>query len=640
MGSQIIFGFRPGKIAFFFPQYIPSHHCPDKGATMPEATHSAHRQFTIYKNGFIYTMEGDKPTTVECLVVGTPSFGGKIEYVGTLDGLPEHMSRKGTEYDLKKRTLMPGFIDPHCHPTMAGILLDTYFITPLPWSLPNDQGEVPATQTPEDYLKRLEEFVTNEIKKNNDNGENEDKFMITWGYISQFHGDVDRTTLDKICKERPIVVWQRSFHELFLNTKALDLCWNTKDGKIVDEVQGNDQVVWDKGQFFEAGLDLLFAKSDFITKARIFDTLGAGYKMMVEMVQNGGVTAIADLEFPSLDIEREGPLCQEILDKPIGDGDKSAPYFSTFAVPSMRNFSRDKPHEKAIKDIKEKSMELSKDKFIMFNNHVKFMNDGAFFSQAMQMLPDPLTGKPYTDSSDHKGAWITKPEDLAEAFDAFWKEGFQIHLHTNGDKGMENVLENVERLLKLYPDTIDTHRTTVEHAGFFNEEQAKRLGKTKCLVSAQPYYNYILADKYSSKDGGLGWKRGQKMTPVKYLVDNNVPFTLHSDLTMAPAAPLLLAWCAITRRTVSGGETSPELKISVWDGMKAVTKEAANILGQLDSMGTLTVGKLGNLTILEEDPFDAYRLAALKMEIKDIPILGTVFRGHDIKYIQKKQIRN
>ena len=26
----------------------------------------------------------------------------------TLDGLPEHMSRKGTEYDLKKRTLMPG----------------------------------------------------------------------------------------------------------------------------------------------------------------------------------------------------------------------------------------------------------------------------------------------------------------------------------------------------------------------------------------------------------------------------------------------------------------------------------------------------------------------------------------------------
>jgi len=139
---------------------------------------------------------------------------------------------------------------------------------------------------------------------------------------------------------------------------------------------------------------------------------------------------------------------------------------------------------------------------------------------------------------------------------------------------------------------------------------------------------------------GLDGKESQKMTPVKYLVDNNVPFTLHSDLTMAPAAPLLLAWCAITRRTVSGGETSPELKISVWDGMKAVTKEAANILGQLDSMGTLTVGKLGNLTILEEDPFDAYRLAALKMEIKDIPILGTVFRGHDIKYIQKKQVRN
>merc|ERR1712038_1130076 len=78
MGVADHLWFQTGKDSIFLSLiYIPSYHCPDKGATMPEATHSAHRQFTIYKNGFIYTMEGDKPTTVECLVVGTPSFGGK-----------------------------------------------------------------------------------------------------------------------------------------------------------------------------------------------------------------------------------------------------------------------------------------------------------------------------------------------------------------------------------------------------------------------------------------------------------------------------------------------------------------------------------------------------------------------------------
>merc|ERR1719420_698828 len=130
---------------------------------MPEPTEPTHRQFTVYHNGNIYTMEGEEATKVECLAVGMPGFGGKIEYAGTLDGLPEHIKTKGLMYDLKESTLMPGFIDPHCHPSMAGILLNTHFITPLEWKLPRQ--DVPATQTPEDYLSELTAFIKREIKK-------------------------------------------------------------------------------------------------------------------------------------------------------------------------------------------------------------------------------------------------------------------------------------------------------------------------------------------------------------------------------------------------------------------------------------------------------------------------------------------
>lgn len=62
--------------------------------------------------------------------------------------------------------------------------------------------------------------------------------------------------------------------------------------------------------------------------------------------------------------------------------------------------------------------------------------------------------------------------------------------------------------------------------------------------------------------------------------------------------------------------------------MIGITRDAAKILGQLDSLGTLTLGKIGNLTILEENP--------LKVEpsrIKDIHIMGTVYRGSKPKDI-------
>ena len=78
----------------------------------------------------------------------------------------------------------------------------------------------------------------------------------------------------------------------------------------------------------------------------------------------------------------------------------------------------------------------------------------------------------------------------------YWKEGFQIHVHTNGDLAMEVVLNIVEELMNKWPRGTN-HRTTIEHAGFFTKDQAKRIARLKCLVSAQPYYNYCLADKYS-----------------------------------------------------------------------------------------------------------------------------------------------
>ena len=84
---------------------------------------------------------------------------------------------------------------------------------------------------------------------------------------------------------------------------------------------------------------------------------------------------------------------------------------------------------------------------------------------------------------------------IAMQIQEYWRQGFQIHVHTNGDLTMELVLDIVETLKKEFPR--DDHRTTIEHAGFFTADQAARIQELGCLVSAQPYYHAVLADKYT-----------------------------------------------------------------------------------------------------------------------------------------------
>ena len=132
---------------------------------------------------------------------------------------------------------------------------------------------------------------------------------------------------------------------------------------------------------------------------------------------------------------------------------------------------------------------------------------------------------------------------------------------------MEVVLDIVERLSASQPRP--DHRTTIEHAGIFSPEQAERLSVSGCLVSAQPYYHYTLADKY--REVGLGPHRATTMCPLALLEARGVRLALHSDFTMAPANPLLLAWCAVNRLTVEEEEgpcRSPELCISPYTAIR------------------------------------------------------------------------
>lgn len=91
---------------------------------------------------------------------------------------------------------------------------------------------------------------------------------------------------------------------------------------------------------------------------------------------------------------------------------------------------------------------------------------------------------------------------------------------------------------------------------------------------------------------------------------------------MAPSQPLLLAWSAINRVTAEGNCYREDLKVTPYQGMEAITKNAAIIMGTDDIMGTIEGGKLANFTILEQNP-----LAVEEIAIKDIKIFASVHKG-------------
>jgi predicted amidohydrolase YtcJ len=224
--------------------------------------------------------------------------------------------------------------------------------------------------------------------------------------------------------------------------------------------------------------------------------------------------------------------------------------------------------------------------------------------------------EPYLDG--HQGQWIAVPEDYAAAFKIFWDAGYQLHTHVNGDEGLQVVVDTLKEQMQANPR--QGHRFTVVHFAVSTEEQVTELAKLGATISANPYYVTSLADRYS--DFGLGAARANEMVRLGSVAKTPMQIGLHSDMPMAPADPLFLAWCATTRTTVSGRTAAPEQRISVERAINGVTLESAYFMQLEDEIGSIKAGKKADFAILEQDPF-----AVSDAELKNIPVWGVVYEG-------------
>ena len=537
---------------------------------------------TIYHAKEIVTLD-EKVASANAVSVKSD----RVMAIGSLDDLIERNPDASINRQFQNDVIVPGFIEHHIHPFLSAITMNAEIISIEGWDLPNNQSI--AYRDRDSYIQRLSEIEEN-MKS--------DSPLITWGFHHYFHGDLSREDLDRISKDRPILVMHRSYHEFILNTPALEYFDISQEFIESLDEEARAYADFDRGHFSEQGMISVFPKLlRYLGKP---EYLLSGLQLTEDYLHQNGVTMIAN---PG------AWLIKSIQDaKNLILGDESTP-FRSFFIPSALILSEDHDVPELVEEAK-KLLKWGGGKVEYLPNRIKLFADGAMYSQNMVLSEGYLDG--------HQGAWLMQEGLYRSAFKLFWDEGYQIHIHQNGDEALDLILDVLEENMANNPR--EDHRTTIVHFGISRADQMDRVKSLGAIISANPYYVTALSDLYSKK--GLGPERALEMVRLGDVDRAGIRFGLHSDMPMAPGSPLVLMHAAVNRINFANEVAGPKQRVSPLAALKGVTLDAAYIMGLEDDYGSISEGKLANFTILSENP-----LSVNPQTIKDIEIKATIVEG-------------
>ena len=535
---------------------------------------------TVFTARRIITMDESLPEATAIAVRGE-----RIVEVGTLDSLRPWLRHHPHTIDdrFADRILIAGLIDPHIHPSLMAILLNCDWVPPEPWDLVD--GHVPAAEGADEFLARVASLHAERPGH---------EPLVVFGYHAQYHGTVERGELDAVSTERPIVVWQRSFHEVRANTPGL--AWlDAEEGAAWDP-----HIDLESGRMYESGMvwALRTLTPHLLGGNRYLDALAD----VRTLVHRGGITTMCDAGFGIGGYDQDYDTYDAVL------GSTDTP-FRTYLMPQIAG-ARGRWKTDTLAQLEAWTAERGSER-IGFLKAAKILADGAFIAQLM------VLGEPgYIDG--HEGAWLTEPDRLVAMMEPFWQAGYDLHIHCNGDVGVGASLDAIETLLHRHPRF--DHRATLHHFGISTAAQMRRIAALGVQISANGYYLYQFGDRFA--DEWLGTERASQLTRLGAAERGGVGVSLHSDLPMGRAAPLLAAQACATRRTRGGVVMGEPERLSLDAALRSVTIDAAHQLRLDHEVGSLAAGKLADMTVLGADPHEAGADG-----LADIEIVATIVGG-------------
>ena len=243
---------------------------------------------------------------------------------------------------------------------------------------------------------------------------------------------------------------------------------------------------------------------------------------------------------------------------------------------------------------------------------MKFYADGALTGGTAAFTT------PYGVRGELTGSFYWHSEAaFRDAIAAAHVAGWQIGVHAQGDRAIDRVLDAYAAALQAHPRA--DHRHRIEHCGGPRPDQVARMAALGVMVVGQPRYFWDAGDAWLQV---LDHERAHRLQPYRDFVRAGVRFALSSDAPVASYRPLDTVSSAVTRTTLSGAVIGADQALTVEEAVRAATAGAAASFFAEDRLGTLEIGKLADVAVLDRDLF-----ATSNETLSDVQVELTVVGG-------------
>jgi len=527
-------------------------------------------------NGGIYTVDADR-SWAEAAAIRN----GLIVAVGDNSEIEALIGPETRTIDLTGKMALPGFHDAHVHPTMGGYAL-------LGCSLEKELS-----------VEAIIGKVTACAAQSSDGWLEGHAFDL-----ALFGQDgPNKSLLDAIETDRPIILWGSDGHNAWANSRALELAGITAEtpdpplGVIERDPDGSPS-----GTLRETAQEMVRAFLLAPTLESNIEALSAGIRHLNSLGITSYIDAWVGLEdYQSYQaIERAGKLSARVV--------TSLTYESGFAKHYGDEFDQVLAGREAYQ-----SERLNHDS-------VKLFLDGVLEGETAALL------EPYVGMHGHSGELILSPEELASAVTKFDAMGLQVHMHAIGDRAVRAGLDAIEAARKQ--NGVSDSRHHISHLQLIHFDDIERFSSLGTAANFQAFWaqpdQWIMGLNLPV----VGEERVQGMYPIASVERAGGRIIGGSDWNVDSANPLDAIEVAV-RRQVPLADEGPVLneseRVSLTTMIDAYTINAAWLMHQENSVGSIEAGKQADIAVLDRNLFEIP-----STELSDVQVLLTLLDGEPV----------
>ena len=527
----------------------------------------------IFENGNFITLDPAAPQAAAIAIRQE-----RILAVGSREEIEKYRGEETQVVDLEGATVVPGLIDAHEHFPQIGKRVRQVFL---------DETRS-AAEALEIVKRELEKVPPGE-------------WLVGQGWHTVMwngSGYPNEEELSRISPDNPVYLVGMASHAAWVNAKALELAGITRDtpdppgGMVLKRKDTGEPT----GILLEEALDLVSRLLPPETR----ESRKEDIRRSIETALRFGLTGMHDA---GVDSEIVG-IYKELL--------------AEDAFPFRLYVMLDVPNAGAVLD-----SYLEQPPSIGLGDHrltircFKAYADGALGSRGAALL------EPYSDDAEATGLIQNSEDELYRLIEKAGRAGYQVAIHAIGDRGNRNTLNAVERAQKEL--TGKDLRVRIEHAQILSPSDVPRFASLSVIPSMQPIHATMDMGFAETRVGPERIKGGYVW---QSLLSSGARVAAGSDTPSFPVVynnPLWGIHAAVTRQDSEGkpeGGWYGDQKVSRMDALKMYTLHPAYAAFEEDIKGSISPGKLADLTVLSKDI-----LTIPEAEIRDTEVVMTVLGG-------------